>query len=148
MEEEIAALEVHYKNEFLELLPEIQRDIVTMFLKFADLDKNRIRYSRDWVCESFLMQTKSSALYEYIRERGILPLPCPNTLKTQTSSIGNSYGFHDAIFDSPKLQASGLESREKRGERLHFLMQRLIYSYSYKQINKLRYFGFWHHSGR
>lgn len=103
-------------------LTDIQREIVSMITKFAGLDKNRIRYSREWVCESFIMHTKSSALYEYMRDRGILPLPSPNTLKTHTAAIDKNYGFHDAVFESLKIKAADLGSRERRGKYIKFLM--------------------------
>ncbi|CAD6227317.1 GSCOCG00011973001-RA-CDS [Cotesia congregata] len=65
------------------------------------------------------MSIKSSALYEHIRKKNILPLPCKDTLMRYIQKLDSAFGFPKAIFDTLKLKGSRMEVYQKRGTLIH-----------------------------
>lgn len=61
------------------------------------------------------MRIKSKALYESLRDRDFLPLPCRNTLNNYIGNVDTKYGFQQSIFDCLKTKASRMEIVDKQG---------------------------------
>ncbi|KAK9874280.1 hypothetical protein WA026_002632 [Henosepilachna vigintioctopunctata] len=97
-------------------LPPLQQETVQNCLSAAKAKctKQR-RYSIEWVYECLLMSIKSNTLYEHIREKDILPLPCKDTLMRYIQKLDSAFGFPKAIFDTLKLKTSRMEVYMKRG---------------------------------
>ncbi|KAF0740072.1 Uncharacterized protein FWK35_00016710 [Aphis craccivora] len=100
--------------------------------------KNR-RYSENWILLCMLLKIRSPSTYGFLREQGILPLPCPRTIRKYLSLLDISCGFDKNLFqlteqkhemlvydemflresfsvNSKKLTYSGLEDFEEESE--------------------------------
>ncbi|XP_043267642.1 uncharacterized protein [Venturia canescens] len=99
------------------LLPETQKQAVRTCLETVKVGNRKgRRYAIEWMYECLLMRIKNSGLYDHIREREILPLPCRETLSRYIRRISSSaYEFQTAIFEGMKMKGSSMESNEKRG---------------------------------
>ncbi|XP_043282484.1 uncharacterized protein [Venturia canescens] len=97
------------------LLPEAQKQAVRTCLETAKVGNRKgRRYAIEWMYECLLMRIKNSGLYDHIRERKILPLPCRETLSRYIRRISSSaYGFQTAIFEGMKMKGLSMESNEK-----------------------------------
>lgn len=73
------------------------------------------RYSVEWIYECHLMSIESSSLYEHVRKKNILPLPCKDTLMRYIQKLDSAFGFPKAIFDTLKFKGSRMEINQKRG---------------------------------
>ena len=97
-------------------LPDIQQSVVRHFFDFAKKQPRLRRYTTEWILECLLLRIKSNSLYQHMRKKGILPLPCSETLDRYINKIDRSFGFHDAVFDSLHVRAGRLEPQEKHGK--------------------------------
>ncbi|XP_074106626.1 uncharacterized protein LOC141532263 isoform X2 [Cotesia typhae] len=61
------------------------------------------------------MRIKNSALYDRLRERQILPLPCKDTLNSYIQKLDSAFGFPKAIFETLAYRTSRMETYSKRG---------------------------------
>ncbi|XP_058801407.1 uncharacterized protein LOC131670073 [Phymastichus coffea] len=87
-------------NEVLDRLPTLQQCVVRYIIHSSYTVKSALRYSETWLNECHVMRAISSALYEYIRHKEILPLPCLDTLKkhklrTNEQSTSNDFKTQD-----------------------------------------------------
>lgn len=119
LEQQLDNVECKQMDKILEGLSDVQREIVEMFIKFKNINPKCYRYSPEWICECFILHTKSTALYEYIRERGILPVCSPTTLNGAVGNMQAAYGFQNAVFESMSIKAAGLPDDSRQGK---FLM--------------------------
>ena len=115
--------EQHQKavNTILDGLTEIQQEVVRHFINFSNKKSHLRRYTVEWILECLLLRIKSKALYEHMRNSGILPLPSSQTLDKYIGNIDRTFGFQDAVFDSLKIRASRLEPQEKRGKKISIM---------------------------
>ncbi|KAE8744170.1 hypothetical protein FOCC_FOCC009178 [Frankliniella occidentalis] len=74
------------------------------------------RHTIDWVYECLLMRIKSPQLYEHIRCREILPLPCNSVMKGYLKRYSGAYGFQPTTFQMLKVKAAELLPEKRRGE--------------------------------
>ncbi|XP_074110941.1 uncharacterized protein LOC141535067 [Cotesia typhae] len=72
------------------------------------------RYTVQWVYECLLLRIKSASVYDRLRERNILPLPCKDTLHRYIQKLDSAFGFPKAIFDTLHLKSGGMEIYQKR----------------------------------
>ncbi|XP_074111324.1 uncharacterized protein LOC141535347 [Cotesia typhae] len=111
-----AAVESKVIEKAVADLPEIQQKAVQACFDFAKLKNSKQRrYDIEWVYECLLMRIKSPAVYERLRERQILPLPCKDTLNSYIQKLDSAFGFPKAIFDTLSYKASRMEAPSKRG---------------------------------
>lgn len=80
------------------------------------------RYTLDWIYQCLLMRIKGPGLYDHIREKNILAVPCKLTLNRYISTMGCAYGFNDAIFTLLKEKAPHTQPEERRGEFISYLI--------------------------
>lgn len=73
------------------------------------------RYTVQWVYECLLLRIKSASVYDRLRERDILPLPCKDTLNRYIQKLDSAFGFPKAIFDTLRIKSGGIEVHQKRG---------------------------------
>ncbi|XP_015176595.1 PREDICTED: uncharacterized protein LOC107066462 isoform X2 [Polistes dominula] len=90
LQKQCAEIKGEILSEKIADLPALQQQTVRNCLIAAKAKgaKQR-RYSVEWVNECLLMNAKSSSLYEYIRKKNILPLPCKDTLMRYVQNINN-----------------------------------------------------------
>ena len=111
-----AAIDEHALNHKILILPELQQESVRACFNASKVKSpKQRRYSIDWVYECLLMRIKSSKLYDHIRSRNILPLPCKHTLSRYIKKLNPNFGFQNAVFECLRLKASRMEVVEKRG---------------------------------
>ena len=123
-----AALEKHISR-----LPEVQKEAVrACFTAAKVVNKKSRRYTLELMYECVLMHIKDSRLYDSIRSRGILPLPCALTITKYFQKISTSaYGFQPAIFECLRIKGSELHASEKRGRVLNFSFLFLCLNFSF-----------------
>lgn len=111
-------------------LPETQKQAVRTCFEAAKLKNSKgRRYPIDWIYECLLMRIKNSGLYDHIRDRKILPLPCRETLNRYIQKISSSaYGFQTAIFECMKTKGSQMKSSEKRSTAIQLIFLRITIS--------------------
>ncbi|XP_074114811.1 uncharacterized protein LOC141537612 [Cotesia typhae] len=97
-------------------LPEAQKQAVRACFQAAKVKNSKQRrYTIEWVYECLMIRIKGPAVYDKLRERQILPLPCKDTLNRYINKLDSAFGFPKAIFDTLRLKASRMESYDKRG---------------------------------
>lgn len=97
-------------------LPPIQQENVRACFAAAKLQNSKQRrYTVEWVYECLLIRIKSAAVYERLRSRQILPLPCKDTLQKYIQKLDSAFGFSEALFETLKLKGSRMEVNTKRG---------------------------------
>lgn len=102
-------------------LPEVQKESVRACFQAAKAkNKKQRRYTIEWVYECLTVRIKGPAVYEKLRTRQILPLPCKYTLNKYISKLDSAFGFPKAIFDTLRLKASRMPECNKRG--IHYLI--------------------------
>ena len=74
-----------------------------------------MRYDADWLMECLLLKIKSPAAYKHIRQVGILPLPCPSTIKRLLSSMPCKFGFNEEALSAIKRMLESLPLHLRRG---------------------------------
>lgn len=74
-----------------------------------------IRYDAEWLMECLLMRIKSPAAYQHIRKVGILPLPCPDSIKKLLSSMPCTFGFNEEALAAIKRMFKSLPLDQRRG---------------------------------
>ncbi|CAG5093279.1 Protein of unknown function [Cotesia congregata] len=111
-----AAVETKVIEKAIADLPEVQQKAVRACFDCAKLKNFKLRrYDVEWVYECLLIRIKSSALYDRLRERQILPLPCKDTLNSYIQKLDSAFGFPKAIFETLAYRASRMETYSKRG---------------------------------
>ncbi|XP_034946426.1 uncharacterized protein [Chelonus insularis] len=104
-------------KEQLTQLPESQQLAVWSCFEAAKHKKVKgRRYDLEWIYECLSIRMKGRNIYNFIRERNILPLPHIETLNRYIQKISSSaYGFQPALFDCMKQKAQGMTLSERRG---------------------------------
>ncbi|XP_074100441.1 uncharacterized protein LOC141528336 isoform X1 [Cotesia typhae] len=111
-----AAVETEVIEKAIADLPEVQQKAVRACFDCAKLKNSKLRrYDVEWVYECLLMRIKNSALYDRLRERQILPLPCKDTLNSYIQKLDSAFGFPKAIFETLAYRTSRMETYSKRG---------------------------------
>ena len=119
--DEIAKNNKQEFDEFLKDLPEIQQEVINNFIRASKVGTNQQKYSMEYIYESLLMRIKGRNLYDHLRDRKILPLPCINTLNNYIGKLKPKYGFQECIFDDLKLKAGRMHAQDKEGIYLNSL---------------------------
>ncbi|KAE8745123.1 hypothetical protein FOCC_FOCC008188, partial [Frankliniella occidentalis] len=102
--------------DLLEGLPDAQKQAVLAIFNAAKVKgPTGNRYFLDWVYEAMLMRIKSHRLYEHIRRRKILPLPCRSLLGRYMKKIHPVFGFQTALFQVLKEKVRGWDEKELHG---------------------------------
>lgn len=79
-------------------MPQTQQDIVLAFHKMTiEKGPTARRYVLNWIYECILMRTKSPALYNNIREKGIFPLPCRATIARYMRKLHPMFGYQGGL---------------------------------------------------
>lgn len=103
------------ENEII-MLPESQQEAVRACFAAAKLkDPKGNRYSINWIYECLLLKIRSRKVYEHLRTKKILVLPCIDTLGKYIATMSSQYGFQRAIFDLLAKKADCMAPEEKRG---------------------------------
>ncbi|XP_074096148.1 uncharacterized protein LOC141536973 isoform X2 [Cotesia typhae] len=106
----------------ISILPPVQQlAIRACFNAVKAKNAKQRRYTVEWVYECLLLGIKNAAVYERLRERQILPLPCKDTLNKYIQKLDSAFGFPKAIFDTLRIKSSRMEPHEKRGIHAPFL---------------------------
>lgn len=74
-----------------------------------------IKYDSDFLMQALLLRMKSSKAYRHIREEGLLPLPCPSTLRRLLSSSDNKFGFNELALQNIKSAMEGKKASDRWG---------------------------------
>lgn len=77
--------------------------------------KTSRRYSNDWLLTCILLHIRGPALYKYILNNKILPLPCSQTIKRQLSRVKLSCGFDEKFFEAFKKKMEAKSEQQKHG---------------------------------
>ncbi|KAE8739250.1 hypothetical protein FOCC_FOCC015248 [Frankliniella occidentalis] len=102
--------------EQLEDLPDVQKQAILACLKAAKKKGAKgNRYPLEWIYEAMLMRIKSPRLYEHIRKRKILPLPCRSLLNRYMKKIHPVFGFQTVLFQVLKEKVKDWDEKEKHG---------------------------------
>lgn len=98
-----------------------RKTVLACFAAATAKNKKGRRYTLEWIYECVLMRIKASSLYDSMRERNILPLPCKYTLNKYIHRITSSaFGFPQAVFDCLRVKASGMSAAARRGMALKY----------------------------
>lgn len=114
---ECAAIEDNVLENKISSFPDVQKEAIKSCFEAAKSKcPSKRRYTTNWIYECLLMRIKNAALYEHLRDRQILPLPCRKTLGRYIQKIGSStYGFQEAIFEGLRRKGSQMDKSSKRG---------------------------------
>lgn len=85
-------------------MPENQQEAVRAC--FAAAKKHNVkgnRYTINWIYECLLIRIKSKKVYEHLRSKNIMTLPCVDTLKKYIQKMSSQYGFQQATFNILKI---------------------------------------------
>lgn len=111
-----AAVEAEVIEQAIIDLPEIQQKAVRACFDAAKVKNSKQRrYDVEWIYECLLMRIKSSAVYDRLMKRQILPLPCKDILNSYIKKLDSAFGFPKAVFDTLSYKASRMEVFSKRG---------------------------------
>ena len=111
-----------YLQEKIDQLPNIfQKQLVKTALISSTIHPKRRRYPMDYIYECILMRIKSKKLYDHIRNRNLLPLPCKETLKNYIENLESEFGFQESVFHVMKEKCGKLAAAERRGKILDFM---------------------------
>lgn len=77
--------------------------------------KTSRRYSNDWLLTCLLLHIRGPALYKYILNNEILPLPCSQTIKRHLSCVKLSCGFDEKFFAAFKKKIESKSEEQKHG---------------------------------
>lgn len=100
----------------ISILPAVQQLAIRACFNAAKVtNAKQRRYTVQWVYECLLLRIKSATVYDRLRERQILPLPCKDTLNRYIQKLDSAFGFPKAIFDILRIKSSRMEVHEKRG---------------------------------
>jgi len=97
-------------------MPENQQEAVRAC--FAAAKKQNVkgnRYTINWIYECLLIRIKSKKIYEHLRSKNILTLPCVDTLQKYIQKMSSQYGFQQATFNVLKNIQIYITPEEKRG---------------------------------
>jgi len=99
-----------------ELPPAQQQAVRACFNASTRKGPSGRRYTIEWVYECMLMRIKSPKLYQHIREKNILPLPCNSVIRGYLKNFSGAYGFHPQTFEMLKPKCEELEPQKRRGK--------------------------------
>lgn len=103
-------------DEAIKSLPQTQQEAVrACFDASTKKGPSGRRYTIEWVYECMLMRIKSPTLYQHIKERDILPVPCNTTIRGYLKNFSGAYGFHPQTFELLKPKSEELEPQKRRG---------------------------------
>lgn len=97
-------------------LPDEQQVMISSCIKAAAVKKNGRRYDLKWIYECILMRIKSPTLYNHLRLKSILPLPCRATLSRYMRKLHPMYGYQDTLFETIKKKVSGFSEVQRHGK--------------------------------
>lgn len=117
------------KLKELDLPPE-QEIMIESCIKTAKVAANGRRYDLKWIYECILMRIKSPTLYNHLRLRKILPLPCRSTLNRYMRKLHPMYGYQDTLFQTVKKKVSGYSEVQRHGEYKKWSKLNAMYSTS------------------
>lgn len=110
------AKKVALQEELQKLPLSIQMTVENCFANGAVPKKQR-RYTLEWTFQSILIKLKGGgSAYKQIRNTGILPLPCPNTIDNYLKNLDYDVGFKQVVFDTMKFRGQNLKDYEKNGQ--------------------------------
>lgn len=104
------------EEQIKELPPEQQHAVMACFSAAKRKGVRGRRYTLEWIYQCLLMRIKGPALYDQIRKKNILAVPCKLTLNNYISTMGCAYGFSDALFTLMKEKAPHIKAEERRGK--------------------------------
>ena len=108
-------MEKNALDKNINTLPEIQQDIVRTCFMASKVHRNKRMYSVSLVYECLLLRIKHKSSYEHIRRRGLLPLPCINTLNNYIEKLDCGAGFCMPVFRCLGEIAGTMEINAKQG---------------------------------
>ncbi|KZR98646.1 Uncharacterized protein APZ42_005837 [Daphnia magna] len=76
-----------------------------------------MRYGPGFLLECLLLKMKSTSEYKHLRNRSILPLPHPNTIRKLLSSTPSKFGYNEIALDSIKREFDRQQLSEKSRRR-------------------------------
>lgn len=89
---------------------------MSMIIKRSKFKNSKsMRYEADWLLECLLLRIKSFSTYEHLRKKGLLPLPCPNTLRDMLGAMSNNFGFSETALEAIEKLLDGKNLEEKVG---------------------------------
>lgn len=104
-------------EEAIKTLPEKQQEAVRCCFEASKRKApSGRRYTIEWVYECMLMRIKSPALYQHIRDREILPLPCNSTIRGYLSNFSGAYGFNPSTLKVMKEKSQEMAPEKRRGK--------------------------------
>lgn len=103
------------ENEIVKRVESQQEAVRACFAAAKLKDPKGNRYSINWIYECLLVKIKSRKVYEHLRTRKILALPCIDTLGKYIANLSGQYGFQQAIFDLLAKKADCMAPKDKRG---------------------------------
>lgn len=102
-------------------LPETQKEAVRSCFAASKVKSPKgNRYNLNWIYECILIKIKSSKLYEHLRTKQILPLPCVDTLQKYLKNVSSQFGFQKATFELLSKKASVMLPEDKRGLKIYY----------------------------
>ena len=105
----------------IEKLPEIQQEVVKCFFQSIDLkDATQRRYSLEYIYECLLLRIKGPSVYEHIRNKEIMVLPCKDTLNKYIGRLDANYGFQPVVFEGLLKRAGRMHIQEKHGMNYYY----------------------------
>ena len=72
-----------------------------------------MRYEAEWMLECLLLRIKSMATYDHLRNRKILPLPHPNTLRQVLCGMSTEFGFNKQALEAIQNTLNGKSDAER-----------------------------------
>ncbi|CAD6216043.1 GSCOCG00011251001-RA-CDS [Cotesia congregata] len=100
----------------ISILPPIQQLAIRVCFNAAKVSNpKQRRYTVQWVYECLLLRIKSASVYDRLREREILTLPCKDTLNRYIQKLNSAFGFPKAVFDTLRIKSGSMEVHAKRG---------------------------------
>ncbi|GAB1859699.1 THAP-type domain-containing protein [Camponotus japonicus] len=102
---EFAAMKEVSFNERCADIPDIQKTALReIFETSKKTDARGRRYSKEWAIYCMLMNIRFPAMYEFLRNNRIIPLPCTRTIRNYLSIIDSKCGFDKKFFELLKLK--------------------------------------------
>lgn len=94
-----------------------RRTVLTILrmAKCKDKYHRDMRYEADWLLECYLLRIKSPTLYEHLRVRKILPLPCFDTVRALLRGMSPNFGINTAALDALEMHLAGRPLHECLG---------------------------------
>ncbi|CAI6359121.1 unnamed protein product [Macrosiphum euphorbiae] len=117
LQSETKKLSTHALNDILNNnnINESQQTLIREILNSCLVKPTNRRYSENWILLCILLHIRSSSIYNFLRDQGILPLPCSRTIRNYLAMVKSDCGFDEKFFKLFKTKMSLLSDTEKHG---------------------------------